>query len=1663
MAKDRKVFSITINGITESVDAVKSLNEQLREAEGIIKNLSNAKIDVKVSTGKATTTEKVGTGTSSTDSKVQLDIEKEKTKQIEMQTEALREQYIQREQLKQQNKEALDDIKQEAKGYVEVVDGVKEYANTLNGMSAELKDIKKELRNTDMDTEAFKELTDRAGELNEKLKKAEEAYGQFGRNVGNYTESVLEALRQWDEEKDFNVDLNTSGAENSLNDLKAQLRELKQYWANLSPDNADFDKTAKAIKSLNQQIEDMESNLKDVGAEANSAFTGRFTTTIGGVEASFSNASEACEALRKKLVAMRVAGEENTPMYQEIIQLVRRLSKEVMIANQQVAGMTKTTQNMGKVIGVMKGLSSLAALGQGISGLFGGASEDLDKFIQKFASLTMVIAGLKELEELINSGQGAWAQFAQKGNDALNWLVSWSDGILKATKDTKDFIEVQKTLQKAQEQYNEALANASGHELTDDMYNALAEQVQMSEKAIMGVAGLSDEWEKLQDVISNANGYSLDELGNAVSDLKARFPQLSEEIDKYTQAQIRLDYESEDAVDAFKQYQQALEEKNKAEKENEKILSSMGSKTQAFAKSLQAMGAAGRVAATLINGLAIALRGLGKALVVIAVLQILAEVLTLLTDGLKKLGNALGIGKAWDSLKQSVQNFFGVISGGQLKKLNNDLDTLEKKLDSLSKEYDIQVKIGNMGDAEAQLQRLNNQLQLLAQTKELFDKQDQFSEWQKELQTQLDKTDSGWQDLTKTQQDAAEGLQALTKVNKDFIDSLKNKTPQQQLEAIDKKLKEIGLDSNKMAAIETVLSQDDEEVEKFLSQLSDIDWDLNDIGVTGAKTFGRLATDIAKARDAAAAAIAMIKADLKSLENQNIQLKLQLDPTNANLAFQSAISSMAAMAQKYGIMMSPDGLHFTAKAGDSTGAQIAKQLEENAKLQKQITDKQFADRKKQEAERLKSERERAANEAKQAAAEAKKRARNETAARLEAMEDGMEKEIALLEQKRKEEIEEAKETGKRVEDINTIYDRQILEVKKKYAKYLEDLQRDHNERLMNIATQFLENWKNIQREIEDTRTDTSMGNIENKNITVKQSISYDTNTQGSSEGINAQKKYYEQLKQSEIQYLNEKEQIEKEAAQRNYQRQLEDEEARFKASKEAQKKELEELERSLKEKVEAHQITEEEANKVLQETRDEYLKGEEKDLQTHNEKMQSITENGKAVLMNIELQYNEERKAATASALEEQRKVTQDFYNDIDSTMERTQKRKTNDFGFINYGAYRKSLQDALDATKEVANQIESEKEALQNALDNNEISFDDFQKAKKELDDFGEEVKDKTDDLKDGLSNSFNTWMGGVMESINSYSSVLSGMFDSISEMYTRQLDAEQAKLDKQQELLDAELEMIEENLQKQEEVTQEHNDKVNSIEDELKSARGDRRQALIDQLAAERKAQEQSIEKEKQLTEEKKKQAQKQEQLKKQQDALDKKRKQQEKRASIVQATINTFTAVSNALAVQPWFVGLALSGVALGLGMANVAQIASQQYGKGGKLDGPSHKNGGIPVGNTGITVEGNEYIIRKESTMPNLPLLEYINSSQRRLTKDDLIRFYDNGKTPLINRTMTTKFAEGGELPQLSVDVKSLMNNAQAQQDDRPLVVSVVDIVNQTENLRQVRVLAGDIDE
>lgn len=74
----------------------------------------------------------------------------------------------------------------------------------------------------------------------------------------------------------------------------------------------------------------------------------------------------------------------------------------------------------------------------------------------------------------------------------------------------------------------------------------------------------------------------------------------------------------------------------------------------------------------------------------------------------------------------------------------------------------------------------------------------------------------------------------------------------------------------------------------------------------------------------------------------------------------------------------------------------------------------------------------------------------------------------------------------------------------------------------------------------------------------------------------------------------------------------------------------------------------------------------------------------------------------------------------------------------------------------------------------------------------------------------------------------------------------------------------------------------------------------------------------------------------------------------------------------------------GQALAFGLANVAKVAAVQFEDGGLLQGPSHKQGGIPLtiaGRGGYEAEGGEYIVNKRATAAFLPLLESINKQYK----------------------------------------------------------------------------------
>ena len=61
-----------------------------------------------------------------------------------------------------------------------------------------------------------------------------------------------------------------------------------------------------------------------------------------------------------------------------------------------------------------------------------------------------------------------------------------------------------------------------------------------------------------------------------------------------------------------------------------------------------------------------------------------------------------------------------------------------------------------------------------------------------------------------------------------------------------------------------------------------------------------------------------------------------------------------------------------------------------------------------------------------------------------------------------------------------------------------------------------------------------------------------------------------------------------------------------------------------------------------------------------------------------------------------------------------------------------------------------------------------------------------------------------------------------------------------------------------------------------------------------------------------------------------------------------------------------------------------VSNIEMAKGGYLNGPSHIDGGMPILGSNISVEGGEYVINKEATKQNLPLLEKINSGNIKIS-------------------------------------------------------------------------------
>lgn len=230
--------------------------------------------------------------------------------------------------------------------------------NTLEGIKSKLKDIKTVMNTVDIDSDMFSSLVKSANDLNTKLKQVEESYGQYGRNVGNYKSAL-------------------DGVVDSNNKIRI---------------------------SVNGQIKE------------------------------FDNVRQALKTLTNELKNLTINGKENTQEFKELEKAYHEFYKATLRANSAVGDLKASSKGMDAMFDAFTSLSAIGQIGGGLQGLFG--IDGIDETIQKLMSLQSIVSGLEQIKQQMNTGEFLGGYF-NKASDSIDKFVNKLFGI----KDTSDKVQ----------------------------------------------------------------------------------------------------------------------------------------------------------------------------------------------------------------------------------------------------------------------------------------------------------------------------------------------------------------------------------------------------------------------------------------------------------------------------------------------------------------------------------------------------------------------------------------------------------------------------------------------------------------------------------------------------------------------------------------------------------------------------------------------------------------------------------------------------------------------------------------------------------------------------------------------------------------------------------------------------------------------------------------------------------------------------------------------------------------------------------------------------------------------------------------------------------------------------------------------------------------------
>lgn len=1719
MEDKKKVYKIVINGLSEAVNLTKSLNEQLSDLESTIKKIGNTKIKVQgeVSVPKE---KKVVSG-NETDNGSLVNREKELAIQKQLNAEikatgkaqaAVTNEYRNslEEQMKQQ--EVVKQVKQDVK---DMFSGAKtdagEYTNTLAGLRAELRDLTNEQKSVELGTPEYDKLDDRILSLQSNLKALESAHGDFRRNVGNYPTAEIEAFREKFEQ-----------LYGDMQRLVQESNDLQRQLSQKTPGTEEYQALADKLKGVQSELEMAKEAVNEFNVSLKGTPT-NFEIKVGDTVRNFNSVKDAVKTLTKELQVMTFEGKNNTKEFDDTITALGRLKTAIKSTGDELGSYVGNAKGLSDTLEIMQGMAGIAGIGQGLMMLFGGTNEELDETMQKFSGLMLIMQGVEAQYKAFQDSNSIYGGYLQKAWNWLDKIGNWKpvsfipslNESIKylddASKSAKNYQSALKSIEDWTggdfskkwgdiiDEINTAAGSADKFSMEfRDSFNSIVDTVSRFRISI-STAPMEDKLRTIQQYINvlkqnieTLNAMKLDP--NISTEKLQKVNQELHEVQSqlHTMEQFKVDVETGNTEEIFKnlnydimefegrmdelegkgidteQFKKLWEELKNASQQAQvananiaqtpKILRTTGAAGKAMAVGMQYV-------ANTVKLVTASIKGMLKSTVILLVVQAAFEALTWVVEKLADAFKALKgpgsmevddrldmIGDAADRASQKIKDYADACDRAAKQGLITELDAEKLKLKEVEKaaidaakglkEYlnsQDEIQAGALSD------NLNNSW-IMGLGKKITDLRKENGQYvgefvehyhilEKAVQEGTDKIEAGWKSGTGWLLTAGDAVEQLGDDTKAILGDMQNEinkinfnNPEQAVEQF-KKITDNELYQSAIANMHKLFPEEE--------------W---------AKTLDR---------------IYQIFSDrVADMEGRAQDLSTAVKVANRELAKQTELSNINAIADPKKRQAALDNYNKKQRQEEIKNS-LADEKHKQAALA--ALDKEYRQK---AIERQKSYQNSTSKTTKNGADETERILKQIRDNHLAIMKEGLDKELKQLENSMQDELKAAEKATKyRNELILSIQEKYNYLIQKKREEWFKKHRKaveDFNAEILAVSKQAAAELAEVMGMQNINQTNRDIDQNENDNSERKRSIRYDysidasENVENNKKVLEEQKKFHKEMLDEEKKFIDERKRLQLQESTQNMDNLLAEEERRYQQQIEANDKAQREKWEQVYEMAQQGIVSEKEAQEMQQQVALEYQTAEADMFEAHNRKMEEIRKNGEQEQKNILEQSLQERQQMQSEANSKMIGSIQEMYDEIGYISEQEQKRNVNrTTGLFNIQSEKKRLQEVLKAYKDTLSELDAQYEELKRQLNDGEIDFDQFTEGKKQIDSLKKQAKQSAEDTQNSLKDLFQTWAGSINDFAQKITSEFQNLYGTFNEIMSLKYDMEEEALDREQEQLDKESEMVEKAYDKQAEIVQRYKDAINNTEDELKTARGERRLALIDGLAQQREAYLQETDSLKKQQIEKEKIAKKEEQLQKKQDALEKKRKQQQKQQSLINAIVNTALGVTQALSAYPPPASWALAAAVGAMGAVQIATISSQKYAQGGVLDGPSHSQGGIKVPTKrGMSeVEGNEFITNKKTTTHNTEMLYYINSIKRKITREDMEKFFDGKGKVSIPASHSLRFASGGQMPELTdYNLKQTINEQQQQPEIR-VVAEVVDIANALDNYTRIQTLAG----